>query len=224
MFKSTEKEMLSYLENKYRETFEIEKFEKGSSLFPELYGGEKMIVHLTKNNKIPFNVFKNINSKGYHDDYILSYFSYQYTEKHKQEIEKLDNREMAVSFSLGFSDRPQDPNLLNRSVDDFVNDPELKGSIFLYVALKSESDQFTEQDSAFLYSLYTYMKGKTDRRFRVSVGYIKYDRFDDAQELLRMAHAINFGWSPLGKGVILTKGFEWDDPIQGPSYFEDQRK
>lgn len=214
-------DMLNYLKIKYGETFEVEKYEEGSVLFPELYGADKLLVHPVNNFQLPFYVFSNIKGNGFSDDYIVSKLSYEFTEKYKKDIEALDHREKAVKFAFGVSNPPEDPNYLKTSVDDFVDDATYDCDIYLYIAINSQSMQDIKNESTFLYKVYSYLKEKTDRNFEISVAYINKNNFADARELIRLGHAINFSWTMLEAGVLDKINFERKNNIKDASYFNN---
>jgi hypothetical protein len=211
---ATSSEMLTYLEEKYDKKFEEEVYEEGSTLFPELYGGDRMIAHPSENEDIPFYVNKNVESEGFNDNYLLADLSYRFTEKHKQAIETMDGRDKAVKFSVGCRPRPQDPNYLEASVEDIME--EFSCNVSLNVAVKGEREG---KEEAFVRELYKYMEENTSM-FTVTVGYVKEDHFEEATELIRLAHTINFGWSQLGEGLFEYIYFESEDDINDPSFFE----
>ncbi|MFC4302833.1 hypothetical protein [Cohnella boryungensis] len=211
--------MMDYLEEKYGGTYEKELFEKGSTLFPKMYGGAKMMVHPTGQPDIPFYVFKGTSSEGFNDDYPLCYFSYHYTEKYKHEIEQLDDRDLIVRFALGFSERPQDAAILRTPVDEFVSEKNREGLIFLYVGVPVEGDRIPEDDTALWENVYEELKKLTDRDFMVSIGYIKKENYEDALELARIAHTINFNWKYVRDGYIQDVYFDREILLSDPTYF-----
>lgn len=222
--KQMTKRMMSYLEEKYGGRFEKEYFEKGSTLFPEMYGGAKMRVHPAGQPDLPFIMHKNTKSDGYNDNYPISFFSYQYTEKYKHEIEQLDDRDLIVKFALGFVEKPQRSEMLSVSVDEFVADKEREGLIFLYVGVPVEGDRIPEDDKVLWEKVYEKIKSMTDRDFLVSIGYIEQENYEDALELVRIAYTINFSWKYIREGYIQDVYFERDLLISDPSYFEKKNQ
>ncbi|XID94316.1 hypothetical protein ACF3MZ_07275 [Paenibacillaceae bacterium WGS1546] len=222
--KQMTKRMMSYLEEKYGGSFEKEYFEKGSTLFPEMYGGAKMRVHPAGQPDIPFFVFKGTSSEGFNDDYPLCYFSYHYTEKYKHEIEQLDDRDLIVRFALGFTERPQNAEILRTPVDEFVSEKNREGLIFVYVGVPVEGDRIPEDDTALWKNVYERLKTLTDRDFIVSIGYFKQENYEDALELARIAHTLNFNWKYIREGYIQDVYFDRDLLLSDPSYFEKKNQ
>ncbi|MFB9277178.1 hypothetical protein [Cohnella cellulosilytica] len=222
--KQMTKRMFDYLEEKYGGTYEKEIFEKGSTLFPDMYGGAKMMMHPVGQPDLPFYVFKGTSSEEFNDDYPLCYFSYHYTEKNKREIEELDDRDLIVKFALGFREVPQDSKILQTPVEEFVADENREGSIFLYVAVPVEGERAPEDDSVFFINLYKKMKELTDRNFIVSVAYVKQENYQDAVEAMRVAFAVNFSWNYIREGRLNDVYFRQSAPISDPSYFQNLLK
>ena len=218
--KQMTKRMFDYLEEKYGGTYEKEFYEKGSTLFPDMYGGAKMMVHPVGQPDLPFYVFKSRKSEGFIDDYVLCYFSYRYTEKYKHEIEELDDRDLIVQLALGFADEPQDPATLDISLEDFVADKNREGRLFLYVAVPVAEERVPDDDSALWNKLYDKMSTLTDRNFSVSVAYVKQESYQDALDSARIAFAVNFSWKYMRDGFIQDVYFERDDLISDPQYFQ----
>lgn len=218
--KSKTEDMLKYLSDRYGEEFAAEEFIQGSTFMPELYGGDQLLVHPAKNDQIPFYVFKNTESEGYNDNYTIAYFDYHMTEKYKQDIKSIDDRDMAVKLAFRLADFPRSPEYLKNTFEYLDKDTTYEGHIDLYVAVNAGNEQEIKNDSQFLYELYTFMKGITERDFEISVGYIKNDNFKEAEELIRISHTINFNWNLLEHDVIDYINIYSTEDIKDPSYFD----
>ncbi len=215
--KNEEMKMLEYLETKYGETFVTESFKEGSPLTPHLEDKYVKMFRPTNNKDIPFYVFHD--SKEFSDNYVLSSLSTRFTEENAYGIKELTQKETAVKFAYGCANPPTQ-EFLNKSVSEFENDLSYKCVIDLLIAVKVGSEEKSSGDSEFLYKVYEYMKEKTERGFRVSVGYVQEDHFEDAKEFIRIAHTINFSWKMLGDAVVTSKYFEREDNIEDPSHFD----
>ncbi|MCR8643647.1 hypothetical protein NV379_19035 [Paenibacillus sp. N1-5-1-14] len=213
--------MLDYLEDKYGEKFVEEYFEPGGMIYPGKSEGDSMMVYPEKNKELPFNVHKNMKKSGYNDNYVSASLSYQFTEKYKSGVEKLDNREKAIKFFFALSNRPHDPSTINTPIDDFAKDMSYEGEIELFVAVSAESDQDYKKDAKFLRDLYSYMLKITNRNFLISVAYVQKNKFQPAKDLIRISHTTNFAWTWMGDGFMRDITFKGDRTVQNIGYFED---
>jgi hypothetical protein len=211
----TASRMLPYLKEKYGESFEEEAFEEGSTLFPEMYGGDKMMAHPAENNQIPFYVHKNVKSGGFNDNYILSDMSYRFTEKYKHDIQNFDEREKVLKLSFGCSDVIDDLSYLTSSVDEFAKDEFYDCRVHLEVAVNGSP---IDQDKEFITNAYNFMKERTTHDFTITVGYIDKDRFEEAKELIRIAHTINFSWTIIEDALIATVQMDSENDSNSPSF------
>lgn len=220
---NVQKEMLNYLEEKYGETFEVEYFDKGDMFFPEIYGGDEMMAYPTNNPDIPFYIFQeDEETSGFYDLYVPSYISYQYTEQHRQDIIAMDSREMAMKFAFSSENRPVDANVLKRPLEDVIRDANYNFHIHLFLAIKKEGDLDVQTESAFLYRLYTYMEDMKIEggEVHLAIAYVEPDLFNEAQQLIRISHAINFGWYLLGdEDVLNAVYFGSNVDIKDSTYF-----
>lgn len=214
---ATANEMLEYLEGKYGEEFEEEVFEEGSSLFPEMYRGDKMLAYPSANEQIPFYVHKNVKSNGFNDNYVLSEMSYRFTEKYKETVQNMDEREKAVKLSFGCGDVIDNPSYFNTSVDEFAQDSSYDCEVHLEIAINGAP---IDGDREFISNLYHFMKERTIHDFNISLGYIDGKRFEEAKELIRIAHTINFSWTIIDDAVLEIKQVDSEDDIEDPTFFE----
>ncbi|MDQ0194715.1 hypothetical protein [Paenibacillus wynnii] len=211
--------MISYVEDKYGQSFEVEQLDKGSTFFAELYGGDKLLVHPKGQVKEPFFVFEHSTKHTYSDNYVQASLSNTFTEIHKLKIEQFDSRKRAVKLAFRGTNTPSGAAFLGTSAEDFNRDLSYDADIYVDVVVKMDSSYGISQDAEFLYQLYNYMKSITQRNFIISIAYIKPEKFEEAEEIIRIAHTVNFAWAWLGDGVEQEFSFERKDPVQDASYF-----
>lgn len=212
--------MIRYVEEKYGESFEIEEFDNGSTLFADLYGGDKLLAHPAGMEDRPFLIYDNSPDYPYSDDYVQASLSCEFTDIHKSEIEQMDSsRERAVKLSFLGTNTPEDFSPATLSAETFNLDLNYDARIYVDVAVNTEPGYGVQEDTEFLFNLYNYMKKITERDFIILVAYIKPDRFEDAKEIIRVTHAVNLSWSLLEDGVQQKIQFERQENIQDASYF-----
>ncbi|CAM4339160.1 hypothetical protein [Paenibacillus tarimensis] len=215
--KKTAADMLDYVQLKYGGAFAAEAFEE-RGLMPELYGSDRMLVHPAGQPDLPFYVYKKGKTDSYTDNYIEASLSVRYTAKHQREVMQLDQRDIAVKFRIGFAGALDDKSLLDADPDSALSAISHPSMLYLYAGVKgSKGDNRTE--SEFLHRLYQYMMELTDRDFTVVVGYIDEEDYEKADQLLRIAHTVNFSWAMLDDPDLPVAWFERRDNVQDASFF-----
>jgi hypothetical protein len=192
---STEDKVLTYLEDKYNQKFEIEGVKKGSKFFSQMYGGDKVTVHLKNNPEIVFLVEEDSKKNGvYYDNYVLAKWAEELKENLAPEIEKELPEGSPYKILIYISPEKYDKSMVDLSFDDY-----LKGNKDISIVLKTGIKEMGHPDvteyNQGIYNLYSLLKNMGVDGYTVSIGFV--DQSEDVSDYLRTSYVNNIPWTNL---------------------------
>ncbi|MFB3170817.1 hypothetical protein P5G62_027395 [Neobacillus sp. 179-C4.2 HS] len=222
--KSSENAILTYLEETYNETFEVETFNEGSTIFKNMYGADKVIVHPKGKPEHVFLAGEDRDHEGeYYDNYVLSKWSDELTKRLKPEISKLLPEDAEYRVLLFVEDGKYDSSMKDMSVDDYFANVNNDVSIELKAAIKSAGKPNVTDYNEPIYQLLQVVKQMDVKSSRVSVGFV--DSAADIYDYIRTSSVNNTPWSNLDAKVYATimvdKRFAISDTSQIEEYYKE---
>ncbi|MFJ5762917.1 hypothetical protein ACIQAA_28125 [Neobacillus sp. NPDC093182] len=222
--KSSENAILTYLEETYHETFEVETFKEGSTIFKNMYGADKVIVHPKGKPEHVFLAGEDRDHEGeYYDNYVLSKWSDELTKRLKPEISNLLPEDAEYRVLLFVEDGKYDSSMKDMSVDDYFANVNNDVSIELKAAVKSAGKPNVTDYNEPIYQLLQVVKQMDVKSSRVSVGFV--DNGADVSHYIRTSSVNNTPWSNLDAKVFGTimvdKRFTISDASQIEEYYKE---
>ncbi|MFP7299904.1 hypothetical protein [Neobacillus niacini] len=221
---SSENGILTYLEETYNETFEVETFKEGSTIFKSMYGADKVIVHPKGKPEHVFVAGEDRDHEGeYYDNYVLSKWSNELTEKLKPEISNLLPEDAEYRVLLFVEDGKYDSSMKDMSVDDYLTNVNNEVSIELKAAIKSAGKPNVTDYNESIYQLLQVVKQMNVKSSRVSVGFV--DSSVDISDYIRTSSVNNTPWSNLDAkvyaAIMVDKRFAIADSSQIANYYKE---
>lgn len=171
--KSSENGILTYLKETYNETFEVEAFKEGSSIFKNMYGADKVIVHPKGKPEHVFLAGEDRDHEGeYYDNYVLSKWSDELTKRLKPEISNLLPKDAEYRVLLFVEDGKYDSSMKDMSVDDYLVNVNNEVSIELKAAVRSTGNPNVTDYNEPIFQLVQLVKQMHVKSSHVSVGFV----------------------------------------------------
>ncbi|GHH98744.1 hypothetical protein [Neobacillus kokaensis] len=217
-----EKAITDYLEQTYREKFEVEVYEKGSTFLKNMYGSDKIIVHPKGKPEYVFVAGEDRDHEGeYYDTYVLSKWGYELTEKLEEDIHRILPGDI-YRFLLYVEDGKYDPSMKNMSFFDFLSNKTNQVLLNLKVAVKTSGSPNVKDYYKAAYNLQKLLDSLGTDMNGLSIGFV--DRSEDITNYIRTANVNNVGWDNLDAkvyGVIkINKLYNITDPSQVEKYYK----
>lgn len=222
--KSSENTILTYLEETYNETFEVETFKEGSTIFKNMYGADKVIVHPEGKPEHVFLAGEDRDHEGeYYDNYVLSKWSDELTNRLKPEISNLLPEDAEYRILLFVEDGKYDSSMKDMAVEDYFANINDDVSIELKAAVKSAGNPNVADYNEPIYQLLQVVKQLDVKSSRVSVGFV--DSEVDVSDYIRTSSVNNTPWSNLDAKVygtiMVDKRFTISDASQIEEYYKE---
>jgi hypothetical protein len=196
----TEDKVLTYLEDKYNQEFEIEGVKKGSTFFSQMYGGDKVTVHLKNNPEIVFLVQEDSEENGvYYDNYILAKWAEELKGKLAPEIEKELPPGSPYKVILYIAPEKYKSSMIGMTIENYIKEVTKDFSIVLIAGIKTDGKPELNRFSEGIYNLYQIFSTLGPERYTVSVGFV--DESLDIKNYIRTSYVNNIAWSNL-KGKV----------------------
>ncbi|WP_186580069.1 hypothetical protein [Aquibacillus kalidii] len=225
---SSQEAILTYLEEKYDEKFEVEAFKEGSDAFKQMYGADKVIVHPEGKPEHVFLAGEYREHDGkYYDNYILSIWSDELTKHFEKEIsEILTGVDYEYRILLYVVGEKYDKTMIEMSVFDYLANVNHDADIILNLAVKENQRPNIDEYSNEIYDLYKLINSTNTESNSVSIGFV--DKSTDVKDYIRTSAVNNVPWSNMiGKmygTLAVHKQFEISDSSQIAEYYQPMRK
>lgn len=200
MSNSKEKDILSYLEDKYNESFVIENFNSGNK-FVNQYGGDEAILHPEVDENLAFlaGTVDNQNG-GYYDNYSLV----KLADELKQDFEDIIKENIGIKYDyrvLLYS-LPQYKNndIMKMNVKEYIEYAKEGIEICLYLGIETDEEKNHEDYYEGLYNIFEKLKSY-DTDYTMVVGFIDDINDKSVSEYLRRANAVEFLWEDIGSNA-----------------------
>lgn len=212
--------IVTHLEKTYGETFEVETFKEGNSIFKNMYGADKVIVHPKGE---PEHVFlageKRDHKDEYYDTYLLSKWSDELTKKFKPKIASILPGDYEYRVLLYVEDGKYDSSMKDLSVEDYFSKENKDAEVVIKIAVKTaDAPNAAEYDEP-VYRLMQLLEPLGVASFGVSLGFID-DAFD-VSDYIRTSNINNVPWTNLDAKVYGTIMVDNLAKITEPSQIEE---
>lgn len=214
-----EDEILVYLEEKYKEDFVIENFNKASILTSQ-NGGDYGIAHPNSNKDIAFNV-GTIDSQegGYYDNYNIAKFVYELDDEIKSIVHYNlgDNTDCKLFiYSLG------DKEYSDISAKEYLNIEKDNTRLSLDLGIEIESIDDINKYYQGIYNVFEELKLYDTAIYDITVGFVDDINDRENQEYLRLAGASNLMWGDVDAKVYGQIILTYLDGIESVTDIEEQ--
>lgn len=196
MKESVEKEIVTYLQEKYNEEFIVETYEKKSNLQYE-YGADKITAHPKGNDEIVFVAGqKNSKKGGYYDTYNLCKLGNELTLNINEQVYKIIKATDEYKVALYGANEDYD-NESNISAFEFIRSNNV--DVVLNVVIKVENKEMWKSITKEIYELYNLVANLGSLKYTLSVGIASENA--NTTEYIRTANANNVFWQDLDEEV-----------------------
>jgi hypothetical protein len=221
--KSSENKILTHLEKTYDETFEVETFKEGSTLFKNMYGSDKVIVHPKDKPEHVFLAGEKRDHEGeYYDTYVLSKWSAELSKKLETEISRILPEEVEYRVLLYVEDGKYDSTMKDMSVFDYFANENKEANVVLKIAVKKSGHPDVTAYNEPVYQLLQLLDTVGVDMYGVSVGFV--DSTEDITDYIRTSNVNNVPWTNLDAkvyGTIMVDSFaNITEPKQIEEYYE----
>ncbi|WP_186580075.1 hypothetical protein [Aquibacillus kalidii] len=219
---SSQEAILTYLEEKYDERFEVEAFDEGNEALKQMYGGDELIAHPEGNPEHVFLAGEDRDHEGeYYDNYVLSIWQNELTKHYKEEISKILTGLDYEYRILIYSQDGYNGSNKGMSVFEYLSNNKQDASIALKLAIKESSDPNINNYKGQIYELYKLVNNIDAESSRVSIGVV--EKSTGVKDYIRTSEVNNVPWSNMiGKvygTLTIHKQFEITDPSQIEEYY-----
>ncbi|WP_186580067.1 hypothetical protein [Aquibacillus kalidii] len=191
---SSQEAILTYLEEKYDEKFEVEAFKEGSDTFKQMYGADKIIVHPEGKPEHVFLAGEDRDHEGeYYDNYVLSIWSDELTRHYEKEINNI-LLERNYEVRLNILDEKSDSSDMDKSIFDYLKDNK-DVWLILNVAIKTSEGPNINQYNKQILNLLKLIEGTGVKDVTVSVGFV--NESTKIVDYIRTSAVNNIQWSNL---------------------------
>ncbi|WP_152681108.1 hypothetical protein [Neobacillus vireti] len=196
---SSEGNILNYLEGKYGEKFAVEGKQKGSLLFPNMYGRDKLYVYPEGK---PEQIFEAGQSQSkeihYYDGYISAIWGDELTKSLNDQLEKYLPKESIYRVFVNSSE--DDARFKDLSLYDYIKNENNKLMVVLEVAIRTDGEPNLDEYSTGLYQAFEVIKNLQTKYCTLSVGFV--DKSEDKMaDYIRTSNVNNLPWSNLDAQV-----------------------
>ncbi len=221
--KASEEAIVNHLEETYGEKFEVETFKEGHSIFKNMYGDDKVIVHPEgKPEQVFLAGTKRDHEDKYYDTYMLSKWGEELTGKYKQEIQAIVPGDYDYRVLLYVEDGKYDSSMKSMSAMDYFSKKNQDAEVVLKVAVKTSEAPNPEEYYEPVYRLLQLLEPLGVEAYGVSLGFV--DDSVDAADYIRTSNVNNVPWSNLDAkvfGTIMVDNLaKITEPGQIEAYYE----
>jgi hypothetical protein len=218
--KSSEDKILSYLEETYKESFEVEVFNEGSTMLKNMYGGDDMIVHPKGKPEHVFLAGEDRDREGnYYDTYVLSKWAYELTKKLEPEINTLFPEAADYRALMYVEEGKYDPSMMDMSVYDYFEKVNRDAFVVVTMAIKTANPPTVSEYNEAVFQMLQELKTLNVQSYGVTVGFVEQDA--DMADYIRTSQVNNLQWSNLKSKVYGTIMVDDLAKITEPSQVED---
>ena len=188
MNNSDKKEILSYLEEKYNESFVIENFKSGNKLVNK-YGGDEAILHVKDNENLVFSAGTRANKDGgYYDNYLLIKWANDLNDDFNYVIKENIESNYDYKVSLYSASEHNAEELINMSYKEYMNyaKDDIRISLELFIDVNENKDFSIYYEG--IYNILNNIKSYNTGMYDLAVGFTKDSNDKAIQEHLRLAN------------------------------------
>lgn len=221
--KSSEDKIVNYLEKTYDETFEVETFKEGHSIFKNMYGSDKVVVHPKGE---PEHVFlageKRDHEDEYFDTYVLSKWGDELTKKFEPDVKRIMPGDYEYRVLLYVEDGKYDSSMKDLSALDYFSKKNKDAQVVIQIAAKTAGAPNPAEYYEPVYQLLQLLKPLGVEAYDVSLGFV--DTSADVTDYIRTSNINNVPWTNLDAkvyGTILVDNLaKITEPGQIEEYYE----
>ncbi|MFB3164903.1 hypothetical protein ABLO26_26445 [Neobacillus sp. 179-J 1A1 HS] len=192
--KSSENAILTYLEETYNETFEVETFKEGSTIFKNMYGADKVIVHPKGKPEHVFLAGEDRDHEGeYYDTYVLSKWAVELTKKFETEISTILPEEVEYRILLYVEDGKYDSTMKEMSVFDYFTNVNNDADVVINMAVKKSSPPDVTSYYEPVYQMLQLLDTLGVVSYGVSIGFV--DSNEETTDYIRTSNVNNVPWT-----------------------------
>lgn len=214
---SSEGKVLAKLEEKYNQKFTVEGVKKGSKIFAQMYGKDRLTVHPEGNNELVFLAQEVKAKEGeFKDNFIQAKWAEELKEQLSSEIEKELPPGTPYKIQLLISSKDIDKSMADMPVQEYL-DKNKDLSVVLLAGIKTDAEPEVEKYKENIYNLYQLMKGLGTTGYSVTIGFV--DESEDISDYVRTSYINNISWSNLDAKVYgditIDERHDPDNPSSG---------
>jgi hypothetical protein len=199
MKEDADQSVLTYLEDKYNQEFEIEKMKEGSVLFPELYGKDVATVHPKGNRDVVFLASEDTTKEGvFWDTYLLAKWGEELEQRLASAIEKELPPGSDYKVIIDAVDLGDEEAIKKDTVDTFLSQHK-EATVDLVVGIKTAGQPDVSQYTTVVTNLYQLLKNIGTERYTLSIGFV--DESEEFSDYIRTSAINNIPWSNLDAKV-----------------------
>lgn len=219
----TEEKIVSHLEEKYNEEFEVESLKEGSEIFANLYGGDKALVHPKGKPELVFLAGEDRDNKEkIYDTYVLARWSNELDTKFKEKIESEFEEGIDYKFSLFIEDKKYDASMKDLSFSEYSKDVNNEALVTLKIAIPVTEKPDIEKYSTSIFNIFRSLESLQVDMYGVAVGFVEPS--DNIPDYMRTANFNNIAWSNLNAKVYGTIIFDNSRTINSPEDVQNRYK
>ncbi len=198
---SSQEAILTYLEEKYDEKFEVEAFKEGSDTFKQMYGADKVIVHPEGKLEHVFLAGEDRDHEGeYYDNYVLSIWSDELTRHYEKEIKSIFiDSDYEYRFLIYIEDDKYDSSMIGMSAMDYFKNINKDVGLVLKMAVKTNSNTNLNKYNKRVFDLFQLVKAVDVESTTLSIGFVGGTA--DVSDYIRTSSINNTPWSNM-KGKV----------------------
>ncbi len=221
--KASEETIVKHLEDTYGGKFEVETSKQGNSIFKNMYGDDKVIVHPEGK---PEHVFlagiKRDHDDEFYDTYVLSKWGDELTRKYKQEVAAIVPGDVDYRVLLYVEDGKYNSSMKNLSAQDYFSKKNQDAEVVIKVAVKTAGAPNPADYYEPVYRLLQLLEPLGVQSYGVSLGFV--DASVDPADYIRTSNVNNVPWSNLDAkvyGTIMVDNLaNITEPSQIEAYYE----
>ncbi len=218
---SSQEAILTYLEEKYDEKFEVEAFDEGNEALKQMYGGDELIAHPVGKPEHVFLAGEYRERDGeYYDNYVLSIWQDELTRHYDEKISEIlvgmDYEYRVLLYVLGEN---YDKTMKSMSAFDYFETENNEGSLTFSVAIKTSDSPDIKEYKKAIYELLQLANAINVKTTGVSIGFVHNSA--DVKDYIRTSAINNTPWSNMVGEVYGTVTLDNRLDINSPDKVEE---
>ncbi|WP_121610595.1 hypothetical protein [Mesobacillus foraminis] len=212
----SESKITEYLEKKYQERFAVEGVKEGSSLYPEMYGKDKIFAYPEGKPEMVFLAGESKKQDGeFYDRYPLAIWSSQLDETFRTGVEEGFGKGTEFKTLLYIEGSKYNGGMIHMDFQDYFENVNNEALITLNIGVKTAGEPEIEKYAEAIFKLMQQLKELNVKNYGVTVGFV--DESEDISEYIRTSNVNNIAWSNLDAKVYGTIMVDNTMEIHSPS-------